>query len=68
MEGKPSLINLATIGFQFSPKSYQLSDGSAIDCHILDTGGQEKFFALNELYYKKSEFFNPQRKNSGRLG
>ena len=55
MEGKPSLINLATIGFQFSPKSYQLSDGSAIDCHILDTGGQEKFFALNESYYKKSD-------------
>jgi small GTP-binding protein len=54
MKGEPSVNNLATIGVQLSPKSYQLSDGSAIDCHILDTGGQEKFFALNELYYKKS--------------
>lgn len=32
-----------------------LSDGSIINCKILDTGGAERFRALNENYYKKAD-------------
>ena len=32
-----------------------LSDGSIINCTILDTGGAERFRALNENYYRKAD-------------
>ena len=36
-------------------ETYQLPDGSYINCEILDTGGHEKFNALNKLYYKRAD-------------
>ena len=35
-------------------RSFQLSDGSIINCMIYDTAGQERFDALNITYYKKA--------------
>ena len=32
-----------------------LSDGSIINCTILDTGGAERFRALNENYYRQAD-------------
>ena len=34
---------------------FQLSDGTFINCMILDTGGQERFESLNITYYKKAD-------------
>ena len=36
-------------------RSFQLSDGTFINCMILDTAGQEKFDSLNLTYYKKAD-------------
>ena len=36
-------------------KSFQLSDGSIYDCMISDTGGQERFRAINETYYRRAD-------------
>lgn len=36
-------------------KSFKLSDGSIINCMIYDTGGQERYKAINETYYKKAD-------------
>ena len=34
---------------------FQLSDGTFINCMILDTAGQERFDSLNVTYYKKAD-------------
>ena len=34
---------------------FQLSDGTFINCMILDTAGQERFDSLNITYYKKAD-------------
>ena len=36
-------------------KVFQLSDGTFINCMILDTAGQERFDSLNLTYYKKAD-------------
>ena len=36
-------------------RSFQLSDGTFINCMILDTAGQERFDSLNLTYYKKAD-------------
>ena len=36
-------------------RTFQLSDGSIINCMIYDTAGQERFDALNFTYYKKAD-------------
>ena len=36
-------------------ETYQLNDGSYINCEILDTGGQERYRALNRIYYRRAE-------------
>ena len=41
--------------FSHSSETYQLNDGSYINCEILDTGGQERYRALNRIYYKRAE-------------
>ena len=33
----------------------QLSDGSLVNCSIIDTAGQEKFRAMSQIYYKKAD-------------
>ena len=39
----------------FVAKSFQLSDGSVVNCLIYDTCGQEKYNSINESYYKKAD-------------
>ena len=41
--------------FDHYSETYQLNDGSYINCEILDTGGQEQFRALNKIYYKRAD-------------
>ena len=35
--------------------AFQLYDGTIINCMIMDTAGQERFDALNVVYYKKAD-------------
>ena len=46
--------SMVTPQIDFVPKSFQLSDGSVVNCFIYDTCGQEKFDALNKNYYKSA--------------
>ena len=41
--------------FDYYSETFQLSDGSYVNCEILDTGGQEKFNALNKIYYQRAD-------------
>ena len=43
-----------TAGLDFFTKTFQLSDGSVVNCLIYDTGGQEKFKSINSQYYRKA--------------
>ena len=49
------LIGTTTIAVDFVSKTFQLSDGSIVNCFIYDTAGQEKFNSINETYYKKAD-------------
>ena len=44
-----------TMAVDFIAKSFQLSDGSVVNCLIYDTAGQEKFNSINESYYQKAD-------------
>lgn len=44
----------ATI-FDYYTETFQLTDGSYANVEILDTGGTEKFDALNKIYYKRAD-------------
>ena len=48
-------FQLATIGIERNPNKYILSDGTIIDCSILDTNGTERFRALNENYFRQAD-------------
>jgi small GTP-binding protein len=48
------MSNISTHGVDFVSKSFQLADGSVVNAFIYDTGGQEKYKAINESYYKKA--------------
>ena len=48
-------LQLATIGLGYNPNKYMLSDGSIIDCNILDTNGTERYRALNENYFRQAD-------------
>ena len=50
-----SFFQLATTCIEPKPNKYMLSDGSIINCIILDTGGAERFRAINENYYRKAD-------------
>ena len=43
------------MGVDFFPKTFQLSDGSIINCLIYDTAGQERYKAITETYYKRAD-------------
>ena len=49
------MLNIATVGTVFNFNVYQLSDGSLVKVDILDTGGQERFRALNQQYYRYAD-------------
>ena len=44
-----------TTSLDFIPKSFQLSDGSVVNCLIYDTAGQERYNSINESYYRKAD-------------
>ena len=44
-----------TAGLDNFYRTFQLSDGSLVNCEIMDTGGQERFDAINETYYRKAD-------------
>ena len=46
---------LPTVGMEYYPVTYKLSDGNVINVHIHDTCGQERFNAITESYYKKGD-------------
>ncbi len=46
---------LPTIGMDYYPVTYRLTDGSIINIHIFDTCGQERFNSIWESYYKKAD-------------
>jgi small GTP-binding protein len=46
---------LPTVGMEYYPVTYKLSDGNVINVHIYDTCGQERFNAISESYYKKGD-------------
>ena len=41
--------------FGYFSETFQLPDGSYVNCEILDTGGQEKYNALNKIYYQRAD-------------
>ena len=43
-----------TIGGAYLQKEVKLKNGNSLKLHIWDTGGQEKFRSMAELYYKES--------------
>ena len=43
-----------TIGGAYIQKDVKLKNGDTLKLHIWDTGGQEKFRSMAELYYKES--------------
>ena len=46
---------ISTMSIDYVIKSFQLSDGSVVNCTIYDTAGQEKYNCLCESYYKKAD-------------
>ena len=57
-----SFINDDSILFSGAPtifesysETFQLPDGSYVNCEILDTGGQEIYKALNRQYYQRAD-------------
>ena len=49
------MISLSTRAVDFVCKSFQLADGSVVNCLIYDTCGQERYNAMNESYYNKAD-------------
>ena len=52
-----NMVTLSTIGIEDVFEGYRLSDGSVVNIRIMDTGGQEKFDAINESYYTDADCF-----------
>ena len=52
--GNPFVVESPTI-FDYSSNTFQLPDGSYVNCEILDTGGQEKFDSINRQYYQRAD-------------
>ena len=46
---------IATITIDFVPRTFQLSNGSVVNCFIYDTAGQERYKSLCETYYKRAD-------------
>ena len=48
-------VHSPTIGFGTYSKTFKLSDGTIVNCFILDTGGAEEFHSLTASYYRKAD-------------
>ena len=46
---------ITTVGLEDFFNGYKLSDGSIVNVRIMDTGGQEKFNAINQIFYKHAD-------------
>ena len=55
MKGGSSLESITTASIDTIVKSFLLSDGTIINCHIYDTAGQERYRALGLLYYQRTD-------------
>ena len=55
MKGEIDGLQLATIGIEYSSSKFKLSDGSIINCCIVDTNGTERYRALNENYFRQAD-------------
>ena len=49
------LIESITLAVDFISKTFQLSDGSIVNCLIYDTCGQERYNSINESYFRKAD-------------
>ena len=49
------MASITTMSIDNINKSFQLSDGNLVDCHIYDTAGQERYRALSRLYYNRAD-------------
>ena len=49
------LIGSSTLAIDFISKTFQLSDGSIVNCLIYDTCGQERYNSMNESYFRKAD-------------
>ena len=54
MNENPSLMDTDTI-FDYYSETYQLRDGSYVNCEIMDTGGHEKYDSINRSYYRRAD-------------
>ena len=52
---KNSVLNESVTIFDYYTETFQLPDGSYVNCEILDTGGSENFNSLNRIYYKRAD-------------
>ena len=48
-------FTMTTVGLEDYFNGYRLSDGSIVNVRIMDTGGQERFNAINEKFYKDAD-------------
>ena len=53
--GKGTLTAIQTVGNPSYFSVYQLTDGSIVKVHLIDTSGQEQYKAINERYYKVAD-------------
>ena len=49
------MASIDTLSLDNINRSFQLSDGDLVDCHIYDTAGQERYRSLSLLYYKRAD-------------
>ena len=52
---KNSVLYESVTIFDYYTETFQLPDGSYVNCEILDTGGSENFNSLNRIYYKRAD-------------
>ena len=48
-------MDVDTVGIDFIYRTFQLSDGSFVNCEVIDNSGQEKFKSITESYYRKAD-------------
>ena len=46
---------MTTLGLQNYFNCYKLSDGSIVNVRIMDTSGQERYRAINSIYYRQAD-------------
>ena len=57
VKGQSSIESFSTLAVDFVIKTFQLSDGSVVNCFIFDTCGQERYIIFSGISALK--IFNP---------